>query len=356
MAGFTFFIRKSQFEKALREGFVLREDGTVVCGEGEGPFSCILDPLDSGVTDCPWGRLRFQLTLPANGVCYLYAAACNEPAHRDFLMDPGIPFGDKKHFLDDIPCLRFVNRADVLLYGLEGRYLEIAVEIIGGGAAFSNMDVCVPGDSLMEMFPEVYREKNSFFHRYLSIYSSICDDFQDSLDSRADMLDIEKAPKELLELFLKWLGFDVDGGFLDEVFLRTLLREAPELIRYKGTGKCIRQICRLFAGEDPLILEKNLIRRYVRGEEQKLYDSLYGDSPYDVVLFLTSAVDGHRKEQLFHLLEQFKPVRSRLHILFLEDRGVLDAHAYLDQNAVVFSQEEGSLDLSALLDGAIVLR
>ena len=70
---------------------------------------------------------------------------------------------------------------------------------------------------------------------------------------------------------------------------------------------------------------------------------------------MTNIVDEHRKEQLLHLLRQFKPIRCRLHILFLKPRGVLDEHTYLDWNAVTFSQEEGNLDASTLLDGAIIL-
>lgn len=352
MAGLTFSIRKRQLEKAFMGGMTLKEDGTVACGAGEGPFSCVFVPLDSGVEDCPWGRLRFRLTLPVNGVCYLYAAAGNEAQWGECLSDSKRPFAEKKRYFD----LCFINREDVLLYEIKGRYLWIAVEMIGEGAAFSDMEVFVPGDSFMEVFPEIYREKNSFFHRYLSIYSSIYNDFQDVLDHRADLPDIRKAPKEFLELFLKWIGIDVDGGFWEEPFLRALLRKAPELIRYKGTEKCIRCICSLFLGEEPVILERRLMQRYIRSAQREVYDSLYGDSPYDVTLMLSSVVDERKKKQLLHLLEQFKPVRCRLHILFLEKRSELDRYTYLDQNAVVFSDKTGNMDVSKLVDGAVVLR
>lgn len=356
MAGLTFSIRKRQLKKALMDKMTLKEDGTVACGAGEGPFSCVLAPLDSGVEDCPWGRLRLQLMLPVNCVCYLYAAAGNEAQWGECLMDPKLPFAKKRQYFNENRCLRFINKEDVLLYEITGRYLWIAVEMIGEGAAFSDVDVYVPGDTFMEVFPEIYREKNSFFHRYLSIYSSIYNDFQDVLDHREDLPDINKASKNLLEMFLKWIGVDVEGGFWEEEFLRTLLRETPELIRCKGTGKCIRRICSLFLGEEPVILERRLMQRYVRSAQQEVYDSLYGDSPYDVTLMLSSVVDERKKEQLLHLLEQFKPVRCRLHILFLEKRSELDRYTYLDRNAVVFSQEAGSMDFTTLVDGAVVLQ
>ena len=98
------------------------------------------------------------------------------------------------------------------------------------------------------------------------------------------------------------------------------------------------------------------MQRYVRSSEQEVYDSLYGDSPYDVTLVMNNVVEEHKKEQLLHLLRQFKPIRCRLHILFLKPRGVLDGHTYLDWNAVTFAQEKGNLDVSTLLDGAIILQ
>lgn len=208
----------------------------------------------------------------------------------------------------------------------------------------------------MQTFPEVYREKNSFFHRYLSIYSSIYNDFQEKLDMRSELLAIEEAPLSLLELYAKWLGIDVDGGYLGEDILRKLLLAAPELLRKKGTRSCIEQICMILLGEKPVIAERGRMQPYVRREEKARYDSLYGESPYDVTLFLQCYVEEKKKEQLLHLLRQFKPVRCRFHIVFLEPSGLLDEHSYLDKNAVIFLQEDGRLDAAQDADGTIILQ
>lgn len=355
MAGVVFSIKKGQLKSALYKRMSYKEDGSITCEEEGGVHYFILPALDSGMENCPWGRLKFSMELPENSVCYLYAAACNQEEDRDYLMDPSVELIDKKRYLSDLGCLRFINKPDVLLYEIEGRYLWLAVEVIGKGATLSDMEIQVPGDNFMDVFPEVYREKNSFFHRYLSIFSSIYNDFQGNLDQREKMLDMEKAPKNLLVLFLKWMGIDVDGGFLEEEDLRALLRESGELIRYKGTKRSIEKLCELFVGEKPTILERGLMQKYIRNSEQDLYDSLYGDSPYDVTLVMNNVVEEHKKEQLLHLLRQFKPIRCKLHILFLKKRGVLDEHTYLDMNAVTFTQETGQMDVSTLLDGAIVL-
>ncbi len=356
MAGVVFSIKSEQLEKAVYSGMDYQKDGSVTCSGEGGSQYFILPQLDSGIEDCPWGRFKCIMERPENCVCYIYAAACNEEGDRDYLMDASVGLTDKKKYLSGLKCLRFINKPDVLLYEITGRYLWIAVEVIGEGARFSGMEVQVPGDNFMNLFPEVYREKNSVFHRYLSILSSVNNDFQDKLDHREDMLDVETAPKQLLELFLKWMGIDVDGGFLEEEDLRSLLRESGELIKYKGTRKSIERLCELFVGEKPTIVERGLMQKYVRNSELEVYDSLYGDSPYDVTLVMNNNVEEHKKEQLLHLLRQFKPIRCRMHILFMKQSGILDGHTYLDWNAVTFAQEKGNLDKSTLLDGAIILQ
>ena len=355
MAGFTYKIKRPQLEKAVYQGMALTDQGQLVSDENGFFHYLVLPVIDSGFEDCSWGRLKLNLNKGQNSVFNIYAAATAEKGGHEILYDLEVPFQEKKKHLVEMRALRFVDKSDVLLYEISGRYLYLIFEVVGQATSFSDLVINVPGDNFMQIFPEVYRQKNSFFHRYLSIFSSIHNDFQDQLDSREDMLDIDHASKKSLEIFLKWMGIDVDGGFLEEEDLRALLKEAPELIKYKGTKTCIERLCQLFIGQKPTILERGLMQNYVKSEEQEMYDDLYGDSPYDVTLMIRNEVDDHKKGQLLHLLKQFKPIRCRLHILFLKNRGAQDQHTYLDINAVIFSQQQGSLDSAILTDGAIVL-
>lgn len=356
MAGIQYSIRQNRLKKALFQGMEMGDGDSVRSSEGGGDHYFVLPLLDSGISDCPWGRLHFEMTLPENCVCYLYAAASNEKQGQEVMMDAGSSLLDKKRLLQSFGGLRFINKPDVLLYEITGRYLWIMAEIIGENVSIRNIRAEAPGDNFMQTFPEVYREKNSFFHRYLSVYSSIYNDFQEKLDRRGELLPVETAPLRLLELYAKWLGIDVNGGYLGEETLRELLKEAPELLRRKGTKYCIERICEILLGEVPVIAERSQMQRYIRRNERKQYDALYGESAYDVTLLLKHYVEEKKKEQLLHLLSQFKPLRSRLHIVFLEPTGVLDEHSYMDQNAVTFTQDEGMLDAAQITDGTIILQ
>ena len=356
MAGIHYSIKINQLKKALLQGMILGQDGSLQTTEDSEIHYAVLPLLDSGVEDCPWGRLHFDLSLPENSNCYLYVAASNEKSGTEVFSDAESSLLDKKKMVQALRGLYFMNKPDVLLYEITGRYLWIMVEIIGRDVKLEHISVDAPGDNFMQTFPEIYRSKNSFFHRYLSIYSSIYNDFQEKLDERMELLPIEKAPLPLLELYTKWLGIDVNGGYLGEETLRILLEDAPELLRRKGTRYCMERICEILLQETPTIIERGMMQRYVRREEEDLYNRLYGDNPYDVTLMLRHPVEEKKREQLFHLLSQFKPVRSRVHVVFLEPSGVLDGYGYLDQNAEIFSQNDGILDQAQITDGTIILQ
>ena len=172
MAGIQFTIGKNRLEKTFLDGMERDGDTGILCSEKEGVHYMILPLLDSGIQDCPWGRMTFHMELSEDTVCYLYLCAMNEPKGQDIMMDPERGFTEKVEFLSSNRCLKFINKTDVLLYEIEGRYLWIALEIIGEGGKVENIVVQAPGDNFMQTFPEVYREKNSFMHRYLSIGSA----------------------------------------------------------------------------------------------------------------------------------------------------------------------------------------
>ena len=338
MAGIQYSIKKNLLKRAQFEGMELTEEGKVVLTNGAGMHFMMLPALNSGIVDCAWGRLNYTLQLPEDSVCYLYLFASNEEEAGETFTQMGAGMINKKQQLADMGAIYFLNKTDVLLYQLTGQYLWIGMEIIGENGSIENIRVQAPGDVFMQMFPEVYREKNSFFHRYLSVFSSLYDDFQEKLDHREELLDIDEAPAALLET------------------LRNLLKNAGWLIRHKGTRQSIEKICELLLDETPVIVERSRLNPYIKRQDIEVYNTLYGDSPYDVTLLVSTYVEERKKEQLLHLLRQFKPVRSRLHIVFLEQSGVLDAHSYMDRNAVTFMQSEGMLDAAQFADGTVILQ
>lgn len=362
--GMQYSIKNNRLKKAMCQGFRIQED-TVVADPEEGQHLLILDALDSATEDCPWGRLCFDGAFDSDTVYYIYVFAQNQKQFihdgeiqeiDSFMKNTEISFAVKKEFMKLAGVQRFINKQDMLLYDIKGRYLWIAVELLGEGkGSLSKLRVQSPGDNFMQAFPEVYQNYGDFFHRYISIFSTVYNEFQEQIDNRYQLLDLEQAPIELLNQYAEWLGLIVQGEFLSEDAMRTLIKDAYLLNKYKGTRKAIERICEIILGETPIIVEKNSLSGYVRNEDDRVMNRLYGRSVHDVTLMVTGYVDEKKRAQLLYLLKQFKPVRTRLRIVFLQETGILDGYSYMDMNARTFEQKIGTLDEHQLMDGMIIL-
>lgn len=353
-----FSIRKNRFRKGALTGFVVEGENRLVCKpeEARHVFACVA--LDGIEPEAKWGRLRFKVKLGAEMVCTAWVLAAEDREHIEpFLVDAGRPVAEKRAFMERNAAIKAVNSADLLLYEQEGRYLYMLFDIIGKGEGeLSEICVLTQGDIFMDTFPEIYQEYGSFFHRYMSIFSSLYLDFQEKIDNVAKVLSLENAPVPLLVQFAGWLGVDVSGDFLPEDRLRLLVKEAYGLNKKKGTKEALVRLTEIVLGEKAVILEKNVLRDNTQAVDQKTYEELYGAGTYDVTMLIPTYVPENQRSQLLFLIHQFKPVRSRLLIRFLDERGSLDSHSYLDLNSSISEVEAGWLDDRQPMDGTVLLQ
>lgn len=366
MAGNVYSIGKNRIERGYHPGFRVSEDGALVMLPAEGVHDLYLRAVDSAAPDSDWGRLSFDVACSENVVYYVYAAALNEDSFyrnqkptriEDFLCDPEESRPVKKEFLSRVKAVRYAGQSNILLYRLKGRYLYLMIEVLGEGEfCLSNMKVDLQGDNFMNTFPEVYRERNSFFHRFLSVFSSIYEDFQGDIERLPQLLNLDTCPAQLLPEYAAWMGIDVGDNFLDEDTLRVLVKEAYQLNRIKGTKKVLERLAKIVLGEDVRILERNVMADYIGRDQLEEFEKLYGSSVYDVTILINRAITEVQKSHLMFLLNQFKPVRARLHVIQLRQAGVLDSYSYLDVNARVPEQGEGSLDEGIELSAGIQLQ
>lgn len=359
-------IKQNRFKRSFLTGFETVGEHQLRCIPDVYRRVFICDSIDGIENAAKWGRLHLEYELDEDMVVTVYAVALDEKEiswnngyeNLDFILkDKGIRTEDKLRLLEKLGSAKQINKKDILLYELEGRYLFLCIEVLGlGNGVLKNLFVNNQGDIFLDMFPEFYREYGSFFHRYMSVYSSLYMDFQEKIDNVADFLDIDTAPVQLLPIFCQWMGLDVSGDFLTEDRLRTLVREAYQLNRTKGTRDALHRVCEIILDENVVILEKNVIRENTQAENHKIYEELYGNGLYDVTLLIHTYVPENQKSQLEFLLNQFKPVRSRLRIKFLDQKDSLDGHVYMDINAHVMDTRNVVLDERAGLDGNIMLK
>lgn len=352
---FKYTVKQNKLKRADIPGWTLDGDNGLLSVPSDNFHYVFLPVFDCGVIDGKWGRLSFDAELAEEMNLRIHAVCTNEShfirkevlTDTDrFMCDPEVAADIKLAFCKASDAVVFNSLNDILLYELSGRYLWIVIAVEGEGSArISNIRINNPGDTFMNVFPEVYHDWNGFFHRYLSVMSSLFNDFQQKIDDFGNNLDIATAPAELLEIYAGWIGIDVSGNFLDADTLRTIVKEGPDLNRRKGTRIALERICEIMLNEKCIIVEKKM------AEDA----GAYGSSIFDVTILVKTYVDEKKKAQLFFLLKQFVPVRSHLRIIYLASRSELDTHNYLDINASIYNNETGSLDEHMSLDGKTVL-
>ena len=363
MPDIIFTIKKNRIQRSCLQGFNSLDDALMTVDEDSRIAGAFLDPLDSGEKGMHWGRFAMDMTVSEQRAWYVYAYATDDPVISDgskFLdigeyLKSDAKVYEKEDFLKRLGAQRFAQKSDMLLYGCEGRYLYISVIVKGEGALkVCGMKLDQEGDVFLNIFPEVYRDRGSFFHRFISVFAEIYHDRQAEIDALPDLLDLDRCPMELIPEYAKWLGIElIPDSFPDDV-MRSIVKEAWQLNRMKGSKWALERCIELVLGEKPVVLEQNTVIAYENSEKEEKISSLKPDDRYGVTVLINRRISEEQKNFLFHLINQFRPIRSRIKLVELTHESVLDGNIYLDMNAQVFKLQDAVLD-NGQIDGGAVL-
>lgn len=359
-------IRKNRILQSGISGFNLSEEGSLVLDEEKMFHGIFLRAVDCAEDEGKWGRISFNAKGADEAQICVYAFATD---HRDillgdrylnlegFLCDDDIEVNDKISLLKKIGAKRFVSINDCLVYDIFGRYLFVAIEVTGEGkVSISDIIIDSTGDNFMDTYPEIYRERNSFFHRYISIFSTIYNDFQRDIDALPKLLDLDICSEELLITYGNWMGLDLRGGFLETDILRKLVKEAYNLNRMKGTRKAMERILEIILGERAVIIEHNLVRAWLKQEDSMaLSQTFRARGIYDVTILVKKHLSEELRHQILYILNQYKPLRTRIFLAQLDEMPTADSSSYLDINTRLPEEKEAALDRDLSLDNIVVL-
>lgn len=308
----TYTYGYTRLKKAEGEGFVARRDGSLFLDSND--CRIFLKSLDGVDEPCLWGRLHMDVRLSRNSILTVYAASGRHG--KETCVGP------------------FVNQTDILLCDLSGRYLWIWMEIKNARKGIiRNIQVQCPGMEFLQMMPEVYQERGSVLHRYLSIFSSVYWDVQKKIDCMETLADVQQTPIQWLPLLEEWLGIQCGDGLLSETMTRRLLAQTAHFNRIRGTRKAMEELTLLLSGEKPGIFEKK---------------------SGTVVLLLTQSITEKLERRLMYFLQQFLPEGCRLHIISEQDPMGMDEYCYMDINAMLKRLPKGRLDLGDGLEQCVM--
>lgn len=352
-------ISDTKLEMAYYEGF--ERVGSTLYAQGGRSSFLILNRFRSYERESRWGRFCCKASLSPRSTLKIYAFAIDAESGQaeklnQFFHNPDVPWREKREYFRR-DGKEFVNQEDILLYDLRGEYLWMAVEIEeSGDDRLYDMKLDSQGDNFMQTFPEIYQEENGFFHRYMSIFSSVYQDISDEIESMDKYLDIETTPLPVLMRIADWVGFEAEGDFLEEELLRRLIKEIYSLNRIKGTKQVMRNLIRAVLGDEAHIIERNRLRGYIPGAVNDTYQKLYGSTMQDVTILIKRPEDEKLQSQMMYLLQQFKPIRSRIRLVFSDRCNNMDSYCYLDYNAALSNKGYAYVDNNNRMNGTVVLQ
>ena len=367
MAQMVYSIKKNRLKRSYIKGFDLNGDTELVLDKNSLFHEIFLSPLDGVENERYWGRLHFDIRLSEDMIYYVHVLATDQDQYYDddgrlvdisrYLLDESIDVTRKARFISELGGKRFVGLNDILLYELKGRYLYVGVELYGTEEAMiSNIKVDAIGDNFMNAFPEIYKERNSFFHRYMSLFSSVYNDMQDEIDHVYEVLDLDTCSTELLVTYGSWLGIDLSGGFLPDDVLRTLVKELYYLSKIKGTKECLTRLLEILIGKEIIVIEHSYLKNFAQNVDTHISEGIGSGSVYDVTVLVKGKVSEELKHQVSFIIDQFKPIRTNITLVQMDNSAVLDSNVFMDMNAMIPQEKQIILDEDVSLDGIITLK
>ncbi|MES3518347.1 MAG: phage tail protein [Natronomonas sp.] len=269
---------------------------------------------------------------------------------------------------------------DILLHAATGRYLYVALELVGTPTASPLVDTVTaycPRQSYLRYMPELYQEDNGsakFLERFLSIFETSFVDVQSEIGSISRYFDPHGVPSDSLEWLEEWLAADEYREW-PESARREYLARAPELYKKRGTRAGLREVIELYlrhatdeqsrgtssgtgdtaTGHRLFFLEPGDIKRGTDDTGDGSYDSLV-PTDRSVAVFCGPFESQTHEEAVETIVETETPAHVDATVYTMNHKFELGLAAFLGANTRLgtesFSLGEATLGRNTYLSGA----
>lgn len=227
--------------------------------------------LDSGLDHCHWHRFELDAKLPTGTKLVVQALISNDgtvaPASGDgalALKPADLAAWSSWTLTGDDPDLLFPSGD-----AGTGRYLWLRVTFQSGGGvtpSLASAKVHYPRASYLQYLPAVYQEDDEsrlFLERFLSIFQTELDGFDDLIDTTwLRLLDPRSADAKFLPWLAGWLALTTDPTW-DESTLRSMIKGAYASYRIRGTVAGLEGAVQAYGGVGwGKVLEHFRLRRW----------------------------------------------------------------------------------------------
>lgn len=358
--------KRSDYEKSAFENMDYDENGIWIPADSVKNRGVFLSRIfDSREPEMEWHRLVLKVTdasdAPYRVMIYTAEEAVvkwkNEKVPISSLIgNTEISMEEKLKVLEPFCKKSMTGKSDILLHEVKGRYLWISLEVykqFGQSLKFENMTAYFPKKSWLSYLPELYEASDTehFLDHYLSVFQSVYDDLNQSIEEIPYLLDVDTTKTKYLDALCQWIGVTKSQMWPDEK-KRVLLSEAVDLFKIRGTRAGIMKVLRLYLEDEVFLIEKHQWKQaHLTESRKRLYESLYGASSYTITVLVKEESVPSRKEYqtLLQVIRSVKPAQADLNLVVLKPYLFLDGHSYLGVNSVLGKYRDASLDGKSVL-------
>ncbi len=352
------FNKKKDFVLGCSKNIQVTEQGIALeAGKESGSFFSRL--LDSGEEGNQWHRAVIQSEGFGDDSIQFYfycsdeeGAAVDGRIYRwqELLRDEDISVEKKRNIMKPYLAHVVQNPRDILLYHARGRYLWVEIQLFCQAGFYPKiryMKIYAGNRSFLSYLPAIYQTggKEDFLRRFLGLFETIYQDFDEKIAASTKQLDPMSAEPEFLHWLAKWVGISNAHLWQDDK-LRLLLEGIVSKNLVRGTREYMEHMVSTFTGERPFLLEYCDTEQY-RGNEipYRSLKQLYAYGPYEVsVLVREQAVPSLREQHaLKKMIEDMKPAHIRIHLVIMRPGITLGQSVYVGVNSVLAAYERANL-------------
>jgi phage tail-like protein len=202
--------------------------------------------LNSGIEQCPWHRLVLRGNIPQGSAISVFTQTAS--VQPDGTIPAFIDFSAEPQFRAVGPLVD----ADCLVQSVPGQLMRFRLDFQSSGLhspELTAIDADFPRNSYLRFLPSIYQddpESRRFLDRFLSLFQTLVDQENETVDTIYRLFDPLTIPEPLLPWLASWLAFPLDPSW-ELAYKRRVLAGAFAYYQQRGTKAGLELAVRDFA-------------------------------------------------------------------------------------------------------------
>lgn len=348
--------KESDFQKGCGIGIETGKEG-IALKDGAAAGVYYTKIFDSRERLMAWHRLVMEGNLYGALSVSVYAADSLQLTGRmetvgEVICGERFSWEKKDALLREYLKMESDNPRDILLCGVEGRFLWLKITIRAQGGRNSRIAriyVYFPKHTWLSWLPEIYQENEksaSFLERYMGIFQSMYEDMTEKIEKAPGLLEASAGKEAMLYELADWFSIEKKELWNREQLLY-LVQNAGRMRRMRGTAEGILEMAGLYTGRKPYLVEYHKIKPYFDGgKQEQLLKNLYISHCWQFAILVKQEDmgQGKRLSVLEQVVQLAKPAHMECRIVVLKPYIFLSRHSYLGINSVLGQYRQLRLD------------